>query len=94
MGDEWKEFFYDSLKPYVHYIPVNVHATENELKSMLEFFKNHDDLAKEIAERGYEHIWNHLRIKDVLCYWRKLLLRYGKLIKYKVELDKNLKQVY
>lgn len=93
VGDEWLEFFYDSLKPWVHYVPVEKTASIEELTALIEFFKNRDDLAQAIAERGYEQIWNHLRMKDIKCYWRKLLRRYSKLIKYDVEHDKSLMEV-
>jgi protein glucosyltransferase len=93
VGSEYEEFFYSSLKPWVHYIPVKSDSSEEDLRKLIEFFKNHDKYAEEIADRGYRHIWDHLRMKDVQCYWRKLLLRYGKLIKYEVTLDKDLIEI-
>ncbi|XP_063708414.1 LOW QUALITY PROTEIN: O-glucosyltransferase rumi homolog [Culicoides brevitarsis] len=94
VGDEWKEFFYDSLKPWVHYVPVKSDASKQEIRELLEFFQRNDDLAQKIAEAGHEQIWSNLRIKDVKCYWRKLLLKYAKLLKYKVEKDKDLIPIY
>lgn len=32
VGDEWIEFFYPELKPWVHYIPVNPRASEAEIR--------------------------------------------------------------
>lgn len=32
VGSDWIEFFYPALKPWIHYIPVNKTATEEELK--------------------------------------------------------------
>ncbi|XP_001230897.2 O-glucosyltransferase rumi homolog [Anopheles gambiae] len=93
VGDEWQEFFYPSLKPWVHYVPVPVRSTPEELEALITFFQEHDQLARAIAERGYEHIWNHLRMADVECYWKKLLKRYGKLIRYTVERDSTLIEV-
>lgn len=90
VGNEWKEFFYDSLKPWIHYVPISATASSNEIRELLEFFRHHDDLAKEIAERGFEHIWNNLRMDDVHCYWRKLLKSYAKRLKYNVTLDTTL----
>lgn len=87
VGDEWQEFFYNALKPWVHYVPVDSKSTSEELKSLITFFKNHPKLSEEIAERGFEMIWNHLRLKDVECYWLRLLRTYGKLIKYDVTRD-------
>uniref|UniRef100_A0A336LJ21 CSON001853 protein n=1 Tax=Culicoides sonorensis TaxID=179676 RepID=A0A336LJ21_CULSO len=94
VGDEWKEFFYDSLKPWVHFVPVKANASKRDIEELLEFFKDHDDLAKKISEEGFKHIWNNLRITDVQCYWRKLLLNYAKLLKYKVQKDKDLIPIY
>ena len=31
VGDEWLEFFYPALKPWVHYIPVNTNLDEARL---------------------------------------------------------------
>lgn len=94
VGNEYKEFFYDLLKPWVHYVPVNANATKLEIKQLIEFFKNNDNLARKISEAGHDQIWRNLRIEDVKCYWRKLLLKYGKLIKYQVEKDQNLIPIY
>lgn len=93
VGDEWQEFFYDSLKPWVHYVPVPKNPTPEHLQFLLEFFKEHDDLAKVIADHGRNEIWDHLKMKDVHCYWRKLLRRYAKLLKFEVKLDPSLVQV-
>lgn len=93
VGDEWQEFFYESLKPWVHYVPVSKNPSTDELKKLLQFFKANDHLAQEIAERGQNHIWEHLKMKDINCYWRKLLRKYAKLLKFEVKLDPNLIQI-
>ncbi|VVC97180.1 unnamed protein product, partial [Leptidea sinapis] len=82
VGDEWIEFFYPSLKPWVHYVPINPKATEKEIANSINYFKENNELAKEIAERGYNHIWDNLTDNDVLCYWRRLLKNYAKLLRY------------
>lgn len=94
VGSEWQEFFYPSLKPWVHYVPVHVGASQEELEELIRFFAEHDELAREIAGRGFEHVWKHLRMKDVECYWKRLLRRYGKLIKYEVKRDQSLVKVF
>lgn len=88
VGDEWLEFFYPQLKPWVHYIPVNVDL--DEVEDLLEFARENDDVVHEIAERGYDFIWKHLRMEDVQCYWERLLKSYAKLLRYKVVRDKSL----
>jgi len=90
VGDEWNEFFYFAMKPWVHYVPLKSYPNEKDIEDILLFFQNHDDLAKSIAERGYEFIWNHLRINDVDCYWEKLLKRYSKLLNYTVSIEDDL----
>lgn len=57
---------------------------------LLEFVSHNDDKAQEIAQRGYDLILNHLKMKDVVCYWKKLLTRYAKLLRFKPEKDKSL----
>jgi protein glucosyltransferase len=47
-------------------------------------------MAREIAERGHDLIFNHLKMKDVSCYWEKLLKSYAKLLQFKPEHDKSL----
>lgn len=83
VGDEWLEFFYPQLKPWVHYIPVQqdlsdiryheslshffvflkappclvhtyIHVDINmlhSLRELLQFVKDNDDVAQEIAMR-------------------------------------------
>ncbi|KAH9634108.1 hypothetical protein HF086_001310 [Spodoptera exigua] len=93
VGDQWLEFFYPSLKPWVHYVPINPRASQEDIKKLIHFFKEHDDLANEIANRGFQHIWDHLTDKDVKCYWRKLLKKYAKLVTYDVVKDNKLKLI-
>ncbi|KAK7494005.1 hypothetical protein BaRGS_00014887 [Batillaria attramentaria] len=91
VGDQWLEFFYPALKPWVHYIPVKQDLSN--ARELLEFAMDNDDIAREIAERGYKFIWDHLDMKDISCYWEKLLLRYAKLIKHTVKRKKDFKQI-
>lgn len=90
VGDEWLEFFYSNLKPWVHYIPVKKDANRKEIAELLSFFKEHDSLAREIAERGKTFIDKHLRLKEVKCYWRKLLKDYSSLLKFKPQMKSDM----
>lgn len=91
VGNEWLEFFYPAMKAWVHYIPVKQDLSD--VKELLEFAIANDDVAEQIAERGKDFIWNHLRMEDVSCYWKNLLQRYAKLIKHKVKKNKQFKQI-
>lgn len=94
MGGDWLEFFYPAMKPWIHYIPVEANASKEKLKEIIEFAMAHDDLAKEIAENGYKFIWGNLRMKEVICYWRRLLKRYAKLLKYTPERNMKLIEIF
>ncbi|XP_069740526.1 protein O-glucosyltransferase 1 isoform X2 [Narcine bancroftii] len=72
VGNEWLEFFYPQLKPWVHYIPV-----KQDLSDV----------------RGRRFIQDHLRMKDVSCYWRLLLGEYSKLLQYKPMRHKGYAQI-
>lgn len=93
VGDEWLEFFYPSLQPWIHYVPIIANPSKTDLADIIRFFKNNDDLARTIAQKGFDHIWKNLDMPNVQCYWKKLLRKYAKLINYEVEFDNNLIQV-
>ncbi|KAM6958463.1 protein O-glucosyltransferase 1 [Tautogolabrus adspersus] len=91
VGDEWQEFFYAQLKPWVHYIPVKQDLSD--LRELLQFVKDNDDIAKEIATRGMEFILDHLRMQDISCYWERLLTEFGQLLTYKPKRKDNYNQI-
>ncbi|ELU14012.1 hypothetical protein CAPTEDRAFT_20245 [Capitella teleta] len=91
VGDDWLEFFYPALKPWVHYIPVR--RDLKDARDLIQFAKENDAIVKQIAQRGREFIWQNLRLEDVSCYWLNLLKRYAKLMTWKVKRDKSLKLI-
>lgn len=93
VGNEWKEFFYDSLKPWIHYIPLKFNPSTEDIRNMIEYFKRNDNLAMKIAEEGFQYIWNHLRMEDVRCYWEKLLMKYGELMMGEIVRDETLIEI-
>lgn len=93
VGDEWQEFFYPSMKPWIHYVPLDKYPTERDIENILKFFQKHDDLAFEIALNGFNFVWEHLRMEDIECYWRRLLKNYAKLLKYKVDKDLSMIEI-
>ncbi|XP_060888675.1 protein O-glucosyltransferase 1 [Labrus mixtus] len=80
VGEEWQEFFYAQLKPWVHYIPVQQDLSD--VRELLQFVKDNDDIAEEIATRGMEFILHHLRMQDISCYWERLFTEFGQLLTY------------
>ncbi|CAG0898900.1 unnamed protein product [Cyprideis torosa] len=93
VGQEWIEFFYGALKPWVHYIPLKENPTEREIKDMLNYVRNHDEEARAIAEQGRRFILEHLRMEDVQEYWRRLLVAYAPLLKYSVARNETYKLI-
>uniref|UniRef100_A0A8C1DRN5 Protein O-glucosyltransferase 1 n=1 Tax=Cyprinus carpio carpio TaxID=630221 RepID=A0A8C1DRN5_CYPCA len=91
VGEDWLEFFYPQLKPWVHYIPVKQDLSD--LRELLQFVKENDAVAEEIAVRGQNFILNHLRMEDVSCYWERLLTDFSKLLKYKPKRTSNYNQI-
>ena len=43
--------------------------------------------------RGFQFIWDNLRMEDVTCYWEKLLTSYADLVKYTPKRDSSYKEV-
>lgn len=91
VGDEWQEFFYPQLKPWVHYIPVKQDLSD--VRELLQFVKENDGITQEIAKRGKEFILDHLRMEDISCYWEKLLIEFSKLLTYKPKRNNNYNQI-
>ncbi|XP_060090433.1 protein O-glucosyltransferase 1 isoform X1 [Heteronotia binoei] len=87
VGEDWQEFFYAQLKPWVHYIPVK--SDLSNVRELLQLVKENDDIAQEIAERGRQFIMNHLQMEDISCYWERLLTGYSKALIYKVKRKSN-----
>ena len=93
VGEEWQEFFYSALQPWIHYVPISKNPSEEEIEKIIRFFMEHDNLARDIADRGHKHIWENLKMKDVHCYWRKLLRKYARLLRFNVVRDESLIEI-
>ncbi|XP_075765482.1 protein O-glucosyltransferase 1 isoform X3 [Pelodiscus sinensis] len=91
VGEEWLEFFYSQLKPWVHYIPVKPDLSD--VRELLQFVKENDDVAQEISERGRQFIKDHLQMEDVSCYWETLLTEYSKALTYTVKRRKSYDEI-
>lgn len=93
VGDEWIEFFYPALKPWVHYIPVSSTATKEDIARLIRFARGNDDAVSSIAARGHALVWDHLKMSDVECYWRHLLTKYAGLLLFRPVRDNQLVRV-
>ncbi|XP_037617789.1 protein O-glucosyltransferase 1 [Sebastes umbrosus] len=91
VGDEWQEFFYPQLQPWVHYIPVKQDLSD--VRELLQFVKENDAIAQEVASRGKELILDHLRMQDVSCYWERLLTEFSHLLTYKPKRKSDYNQI-
>ncbi|NXY63150.1 PGLT1 glucosyltransferase, partial [Callaeas wilsoni] len=91
VGEEWLEFFYPQLKPWVHYIPVR--SDLSDVRELLQFVKENDAIAQEISERGRQFITEHLEMEDVSCYWEHLLSEYSQTLTYKVKRRKSYSEI-
>ena len=49
-----KDFFYDLIEPWVHYVPIKQDLSD--LKDMFEWAKSHDEAAKAISKRASEFV--------------------------------------
>ena len=89
VGQDWLEFFYPALEPWVHYVPVSAHATSEEIHDLLEFLTLHDAIAAKIAETGQSFIRSWLRMIDIENYWEVLLTQYAEKMSFVPQIDKN-----
>jgi hypothetical protein len=63
------------LVPWVHYVPLSV--TGADLAEKVAWLKDHDEMAKQIAENGRNFGKSYLRLEDYFCYAAKALVALG-----------------
>ena len=73
------EWFYSSLKPYIHYIPVNESLTN--LFSQLEWMKSHDAESQQISHNASNFVQNNLMPEHIDAHAAIILNEYHKLQK-------------
>ena len=61
------EFFHPALKPWVHYVPTGFNGWE-EVERVVQFLREHDDLARSIAANGQRFAATHLVAEGRHCY--------------------------
>ncbi|KAG2482151.1 hypothetical protein HYH03_018895 [Edaphochlamys debaryana] len=82
------EFFYGSLRPFVHYVPFS--NTAEDLLSVIEWVRNNDAAAREIAANAYRWAVTHLSGRSVADYVGTMLNAYGRLQRFEPTLTPDL----
>ncbi|KAM5180986.1 protein O-glucosyltransferase 2 [Mantella aurantiaca] len=71
------EHFYSELQPWKHYVPFKKDLSD--LLEKIQWVKDHDIEAKQIAQAGQEFARNNLMGENIFCYYFKLFQAYAKL---------------
>ena len=74
---EYMEFFYSSLRPWVHYVPISVNL--EDLGNKLKWLQKHDDLAQKLANGSLLFSRKYFTDFIISDYIASLLNRYGSL---------------
>ena len=72
VDSEWKVWYSQFLKPYVHYVPIK--RDLSDLYSQIKWCKNNDDKCIEIVNNSKEFYNTYLRENGVLDYLQKMLI--------------------
>jgi len=76
-GTLYETWWYSLLQPWEHYIPV---ATDlSDLIEKIQWFRDHDERAREIACNARNLIATHIMPEHIALYCYKVLLRYASL---------------
>jgi protein glucosyltransferase len=89
VGSEWTEFFYPAMKPWIHYVPIDSKASQEDILNLLTFLRANEDTARQIANAGKDFIEQNLSMDEVECYWRKLLTTYTSKLNFAPTRDKS-----
>lgn len=73
----WTQWYYEALKPYVHYIPVAKDL--GDLIEKINWARDHDSECEAIAKNARNFAIENLTRPDLLVYWYFLLLKYSEL---------------
>lgn len=77
------QWFYDVLKPYVHYIPIKENL--EDLVEKIAWAKEHDEECREIAENSTNFVLQNLMIEDHYVYQMLVFLEYAKCQKFQTQ---------
>jgi len=79
------EFYYDDLQPYVHYVPLSLHASD--VLHKVAWCRRHDGDAKTIADAAARYARGAFTEANIACYWYRLLKRYAQLQRFRPEMN-------
>lgn len=85
------EHFYEDLKPYVHYIPVEEDLSD--LVDKIKWAQENDDEAKEIAKNGQSFVNEHLSPVYIFCYHIQVLNEFSKIIASSIKVLDGMEEV-
>ena len=68
---DYYEHFYHQLEPWVHYVPVKKDISD--LMERLEWARETDDKAREMANNAAQFVQDHLLPEQLYCYVFQLL---------------------
>ncbi len=73
-------YFYDEMIPWTHYVPVRNDLSD--LKEKIQWAKDHDEMAHQIADNARAFVLDHLMPEHILLYCYKCLVKYASLQKF------------
>ncbi|KAE8627552.1 hypothetical protein XENTR_v10007045 [Xenopus tropicalis] len=85
------EHFYSGLKPWKHYVPFKRNL--GDLLEKIQWAKDHDEEAKQIAKEGQTLARELLQPHRLYCYYYKLFENYAKRQTSKPEIRENMEHV-
>ena len=83
----FREFYYEMLTPWIHFIPIQTDLSDLCEKVM--WAKNNEEKSKQIAENARSFIRDKLGVRDIDLYVAKLIYRTGELVSQGNTLDKQ-----
>jgi len=88
---KYYEFFYNNLKPNLHYIPVDIQL--NDLIEIMNRFKQMDQQIKQIIQNSRSFVLQNLLPEHIYCYHFNLFNKYATLLQNKVQLKPEMVKV-
>ncbi|KIZ00350.1 KDEL motif-containing protein 2 Flags:Precursor [Monoraphidium neglectum] len=83
---DWIEFYYRSLRPWKHYVPLtHGEGVAREILGLVRRLQRDDRRARQIAETAQKWAYRYLPNYPRLLYFRKTLVEYNALFKGRME---------